>query len=166
MTTTGQEPAVVPMRPEVTAREWGQEIALFGDVHALKVLHRKAGTKGGLQYHAKTEMHYLLSGRLRLRGVRDGALYTQDVESGAAWLVQPGAVHQEEALTDAVVIEASDPTREDRVRVDAEFGQDGGGTLPSTIRPERARILIEIAERFHRYAADCAQRASHLIVTS
>ena len=52
----------------------------------------------------------------------------------------PGLVHQEEALTDCVLIEASTPHFNDRVRVEGKYGVESNGGLPST-------TLQEIIER-------------------
>jgi len=44
----------------------------------------------------------------------------------------PGAVHQEEAITDCTIIEASTPHFNDRVRVEEKYGVNINGGLPST----------------------------------
>jgi quercetin dioxygenase-like cupin family protein len=52
----------------------------------------------------------------------------------------PGLVHQEEAITDCVLIEASTPHFNDRVRMEEAYGVESSGGLPST-------ELSEIIER-------------------
>ena len=48
----------------------------------------------------------------------------------------PGSVHQEEALSDVVLIEVSTSHFNDRVRVEKEFGLDPGDGLPTTTLDE------------------------------
>lgn len=50
----------------------------------------------------------------------------------ASFHFPPGAVHQEEAVTDCVIIEASTPHFNDRVRVEESYGQIIDGGLQST----------------------------------
>jgi hypothetical protein len=44
----------------------------------------------------------------------------------------PGVVHQEEAITDCVLIEASTPHFNDRVRVEEIYGSSDIAGLPTT----------------------------------
>jgi hypothetical protein len=48
----------------------------------------------------------------------------------------PGVVHQEEAITDCVLIEASTPHSNDRVRVEELYGLEFDGGLRSTALDE------------------------------
>jgi len=103
----------------------------------------KAGTKGGLQYHQlKDEVQILISGKLLIRydDTGSGSLKEKTIESGECVHFYPGLVHQEEALTDCVLIEASTPHFNDRVRVEEQYGVESNGGLPST-------TLQEIIER-------------------
>ena len=75
----------------------------------LKRLFIKGGSRGGLQYHRlKDEAGYIVSGKLMIRYQGDdGALETVVLNAGDAFHFAPGVIHQEEALEDTVVIEAS-----------------------------------------------------------
>jgi mannose-6-phosphate isomerase-like protein (cupin superfamily) len=137
--------------PEVLIRHWGKEIlAVRTDIHMGKVLERKAGTMGGYQCHVKEESHYLLKGSMRLR-TTDG---DRVVHAPIAWTVPPLTVHQEEALTDCLLFEVSDPTREDRYALEP----DPGG-LPSMSNGAACAKLQDLADAYRRKAVDC----DHLI---
>jgi quercetin dioxygenase-like cupin family protein len=138
--------------PTTLLRHWGKEIlAIQTDVHMGKVLERHAGTKGGYQCHIKEESHYLLKGQMRLRTMgRD-----QLVSAPAVWTVPPLTVHQEEALTDCVVFEVSDPTREDRFALEP----DPGG-LPSMSDKDAILKLQALADAHRRKAVDCDHLAT------
>ena len=122
---------------DVGPRDWGQEIlvAHVPGLYTGKVLLRKAGAKGGLQkHHLKNECGYVFSGELMVRyDTGDGKLKEKKLVAGDCIHIPPGAVHQEEAITDCVVFETSTPHFNDRVRMEEEYGQkipEGG--LPST----------------------------------
>lgn len=158
-------PSVEILEPrEAGEREWGREIILIQTpTHMAKLLIRKAGTKGGLQWHVKEESHYLLEGRLLARFLgSSGRLEERILESGDAWRIPPGAIHQEEALTDCQIIEVGDPTVDDRVRVDAQYGQTGGGTLPSMTPNAAAAKLRALACALENRAASCWKWASQI----
>lgn len=129
-------------------RSWGTEtlIALSPGKYSLKHLFVKAGSRGGLQYHHfKDESAYLVSGTMLLRyDDGSGTLVEKLVSAGDSFRFPPGSVHQEEAITDCVLIEASTPHANDRVRVEAAYGVDSGtdNPLPST-RPEEVRMIGE-----------------------
>lgn len=118
-------------------REWGVE-TFFADTERYlgKILRMKAGTKGGLQYHAhKVETFYVLEGTVIVRSEsEDGQLVSEHVSGGmpVAYHIPAGAVHQVEAVTDCVLIEASTAHYNDRVHVEAEFGLPEAGGLPTT----------------------------------
>lgn len=136
---------------EILSRQWGEEIIFaFTDIHCGKVLKRKAGTKGGFQCHVKEEHHYLLSGRLLLRTKVGVDIIERIVIDGAAWTVPPLSVHQEEALTDCVIIEVSDPTQEDRFAIEP----DPGG-LPSMSDAHAIQELTQLKAAARRKAAQC-----------
>lgn len=120
-------------------RPWGQEI-LLGHAkgkYTLKMLKMKAGTKGGFQKHrVKDETGYLLSGSLMLRYDKgDGKVTEVKMNPGQSIHIPPGAVHQEEALTDCVLFEASTPVFDDRVRMEEKYGLRPEGGLPTTRKP-------------------------------
>jgi quercetin dioxygenase-like cupin family protein len=93
-----------------------------------------AGRRGGLQYHhKKDECGYLLSGEMIIRfDPGDGVLRERIVRAGDVFHFPPGAVHQEEAVTDCVVLEVSTPFANDRVRVEEKYGLSPAEGLPST----------------------------------
>ena len=117
-------------------RNWGSEIllAVVSKKYSLKKLIMKAGTKGGLQYHhKKNECGYILSGKLLVRfDDGSGSLNEKILVNGDSFQFPPGAVHQEEALTDCEIIEVSTPFFNDRVRVEKEYGLKENEGLPST----------------------------------
>ena len=140
-------------------RNWGDEIVVaLTDTHAGKILKRKAGTKGGFQCHVKEENHYLLSGTLLIR-TKDQFHVTVEtvVEAGACWTVPPLTLHQEEALTDCVLFEVSDPTSNDRFAIEP----DPGG-LPSMTDEQAIVILRGLASANRRKAAQCDQMANQI----
>lgn len=128
--------AVFPEPHDVGARPWGREIML----HALKGsftfkrLEMKKGAKGGLQYHhKKAETGYVLEGELLVRfDPGNGVLEERICKPGMVVHFPLGAVHQEEALTDCVILEVSTPFLNDRVRVEELYGLPKGEGLPST----------------------------------
>lgn len=124
-----------PKAEEVGPRPWGREIMLahISKVLTLKRLEIKKGQKGGLQYHRlKNECGFVLSGKLLVRYIDDSGNLTETVlKKGDAFHFPPGEVHQEEAITDCVLIEASTPHFNDRVRVEKDFDLPEVG-MPST----------------------------------
>ena len=132
---TDQISVEFPTPEDLGHRDWGSEtlLALVPGKYSLKRLDIKAGHKGGLQYHhLKDECGYLVSGKLIIRyDSGDSELREKVVEAGAAYHFQPGVVHQTEAVTDCVILEASTPHFNDRVRVEAEYGLVDEGGLPS-----------------------------------
>ena len=109
-----KEENVFPEGISVGERVWGEEISIYNSPghFTFKMLKIKAGAKGGLQYHRKKdEVAYIVSGDLLVRfDLKDGkGLQERTIKSGD-WIRFPvGMVHQEEAVTDVVVIEASTP---------------------------------------------------------
>ena len=125
-----------PTPQDMGHRDWGNEelLVLVPSTFSLKRLHLKAGSKGGLQYHhKKNECGYLVAGQMIVRfDGGDGSLCERVINAGECFHFPPGAVHQEEAVTDCVIIEASTPHFNDRVRVERDYGQIIEGGLPST----------------------------------
>ena len=58
------------------------------------------------------------------------------LKEGDSFRFPPGAVHQEEAITDCLIIEASTPHYNDRVRVEKEYGLTEEPGLQSTTKNE------------------------------
>lgn len=151
------KPTVEWFTPYTLTREWGEEVIIAETpTHHGKILKMEAGAKGGLQYHVKEESHYLVSGTLKLRwDDGSGVLQEKVVTDGTAWRVPPGAVHQEEAVTDVVTFEVGDPTAHDRVRVESAYGLTVEGGLPSQPPPEAATMLRALAKALMDRAAQC-----------
>jgi len=126
MTIYFSESDVFPVVQPVGERPWGKEdlLALVTKQFSVKRLFIKAGNKGGLQYHRlKNEVAVLISGEMLVRyDLGDGVLRERIVRSGDVAHFPPGLVHQEEAITDCEIIEASSPHFNDRVRVEVEYG--------------------------------------------
>lgn len=127
-------------KPEdVGPRIWGREI-LISHVPRLftgKLLLRKSdgGKKRSLQYHrVKNESDYMYSGEMWLYYIdEEGKVQRKKVSAGECVHIPPGAVHSEEAITDCVIFETSNPVFNDRVRVNDQYGwPDPIGSLPST----------------------------------
>ena len=98
----------------------------------------KKGRKGGLQYHhKKNECGYILSGKLKLKFDNgSGILKEKIISKGDCFHFPPGVVHQELALTNCKIIEASSPYFNDRVRVEKKYGLKVEKGLPTTRRSE------------------------------
>jgi mannose-6-phosphate isomerase-like protein (cupin superfamily) len=127
---------VFPKSEDMGTRTWGNEIllALVPGKYTLKRLEVRAGEKGGLQYHhLKDEVGVMISGEMIVR-IDDGSgrLIERTVGPGDVMHFTPGLVHQTEAITDVVYIEASTPHFNDRVRVEADYGLQPEDGLPST----------------------------------
>ena len=117
-------------------RDWGREIlvAHASGLYTGKILEMRAGAKGGLQkHHLKNECGYVVSGTLIFRyDDGDGTIREKTLGPGDCVHIPPGAVHQEEAVTDCVIFEVSTPHFNDRVRMESHYGLEPGGGLPST----------------------------------
>ena len=127
---------IFPTASSVGPRAWGEEtlLVLASGKYTLKKLYIKAGSKGGLQYHRlKDEAGFLVSGRLLVTYENeDGVLRQSVLSAGDHYHFKNGIVHQEEALEDCVIIEASTPHFNDRVRVEELHGLSADGGLPTT----------------------------------
>lgn len=125
-----------PQPKDMGFRDWGEEtlLVLVPSKFSLKKLFIKAGAKGGLQYHhKKNECGYLVSGQMIIRfDEGNGILKERIINAGDSFHFPPSAVHQEEAITDCIIIEASTPHFNDRVRVEENYGMLISKGLPST----------------------------------
>ena len=128
--------AIFPKKKKVGKREWGEEIlgALIPKKISLKILKIKKGKTGGLQYHRKKdECGIIISGKLLVRYEnKRGVLNKKILKQGDTFHFPPGSVHQEEALTNCEIIEASTPHFNDRVRVEKKYGISDKNGLKST----------------------------------
>ena len=125
---------------DVGPRDWGREILIahIPGVCTGKILLRKAGTKGPLQYHRKkNESQYLFSGELKVAyDAGDGKLSEVILKAGQAWHIPPWALHREDAITDCIIFEVSNPVFNDRVRMEEHYGEKIESGLPSTTLDE------------------------------
>lgn len=135
----GEQP-IFPDPESVGPRPWGQEelLVLVSGKYMLKKLTIKAGSKGGLQCHRlKDECGVVISGEMIIRyDDGSGQLTQRVVGPGDAFHFPPGVVHQEEAVTDVVIIEGSTPHFNDRIRCEPEYGIDDMEGLPTTSADE------------------------------
>ena len=134
------EEVVFPKAEDLGPRVWGSEtlLALVSQKYSVKRLEIRAGHKGGLQFHRlKDEVAVVISGQMIVR-YDDGSGSIQERKVGPGDVVHfpPGLVHQEEAITDCVLIEASTPHFNDRVRVEEQYGFESSGGLASTELPD------------------------------
>lgn len=120
-------------------KPWGYEtIWAANELYVGKVLHIKAGQSLSVQYHnLKDETIHLLSGKMIYRvGKSDGrskmedvgtapALEVVELNAGESYRNQPGLIHQMEAVTDCVLLEASTPHLDDVVRLTDRYGRQG-----------------------------------------
>ena len=127
---------IFPESISVGERPWGSEdlLALVSKQFSVKRLKVKAGSKGGLQFHRlKDEVAVLISGEMLIRyDLGDKVLRERIIKAGEVVHFPPGLVHQEEAITDCEIIEASSPHFNDRVRMEEFYGQGQPMGLPST----------------------------------
>jgi len=131
---------VFPQAQSVGERPWGTEdlLALVSKQFSVKRLKIKAGNKGGLQYHRfKDEVAIMISGQMLIRyDLGDKVLREKTVNAGDVVHFPPGLVHQEEAISDCEIIEASSPHFNDRVRVEELYGFGNPEGLPTTAADE------------------------------
>ena len=132
----GSAVAVFPEKESLGPRDWGEEtlVAAIPNTLTLKILKINKGSKGGLQYHRlKQEAGLLLSGKLLIRYENEnGELLERTIVEGEAFVFPKGAIHQEQAIENCVIIEASSPHLNDRVRVEKSFGDSDEKGLPTT----------------------------------
>lgn len=140
MENTFEQSVVFPLAQSVGERPWGTEdlLALVSKQFSVKRLKIKAGNKGGLQYHRfKDEVAIMISGQMLIRyDLGDKILQEKIVKAGEVVHFPPGLVHQEEAITDCEIIEASSPHFNDRVRVEENYGFGSPKGLPTTLETE------------------------------
>lgn len=114
-----------PKKKDLGKRTWGKEILLHvvSKKFSLKLLKLKKGKAGGLQFHRKkNECGYILKGKLLIKFLnKSGKLTTKIINKGDVFHFPPKSIHQEKAITDCEIIEASTPYFNDRVRVEEFF---------------------------------------------
>ena len=140
MSNQFEQEAIFPIAESVGNRPWGSEdlIALVSKKFSVKRLKIKAGNKGGLQFHRfKDEVAVMISGEMLIRyDLGDKVLKERIVRAGDVVHFPPGLVHQEEAITDCEIIEASTPHFNDRVRMEETYGKGLPNGLPTTQETE------------------------------
>lgn len=117
------------------AREWGDEILIAQtDSYIGKVLNMRAGKAGGLQAHkTKVETFFLFQGSAWVDyDAGDGTLTRMVMSAGMSVHVPVNAAHRVTAITDSIFFEVSTPVFNDRVRLEAEYGEPDTGGLPTT----------------------------------
>jgi mannose-6-phosphate isomerase-like protein (cupin superfamily) len=116
-------------------REWGTETLIAqGDGYIGKRLQMHAETAGGLQYHVHKEETFLLVEGQAIVESDDGTGHLKRLHMipGMVVHVPKGAPHRVTALTDCTFYEWSNDVFNDRVRVEAEYGEPEIGGLQST----------------------------------
>ena len=134
-----------PINKELGKRDWGSEtlIHLAEGKWSMKKLFIKAGKKGGLQYHRlKDEASFLVKGKLIIRYLFEGKLVEKTLSEGDSIHFPPNCVHQEEAVTDCLLLEVSTPHKNDRVRVEELFNIKNKEGLPSTELKDIDELLL------------------------
>ena len=129
-------------------KPWGHEtIWASNEKYVGKILHIKAGHALSVQYHnLKDETIHLLSGKMiyRVGAMEDGgsridaaagsrpqppgakpSLTVVQLNAGESFRNEPGTIHQMEAVTDCVLLEASTPHLDDVVRLSDRYGREG-----------------------------------------
>src|SRR3990167_2365649 len=126
--------ALFPPR-ELGRRDWGREILIAQTEHYIgKILLMNAGKAGGLQCHReKIETFFLDEGQAWVDyDAGDGRLTRLVMTPGMSVHVPAGAVHRVTAINACKFFEVSTAHFEDRVRLEAEYGEPDVGGLPTT----------------------------------
>ena len=125
-----------PNPESVGPRNWGEEIlvSLVPEKFMMKKLYINKGSKGGLQYHRlKDEVHIMIKGKMLIRyDDGKGNLVERILEAGDVAHYPPGAIHQEEALEDCYIVEASTNHFNDRGRCEDLYDVEINEGLPTT----------------------------------
>lgn len=117
------------VRPDSVEKPWGREVIFAAtDRFAGKLLEIRAGERLSIHFHRdKHEMLYVLRGAVRLFvGETSHSMQRHDLAAGQAFELPPGTVHRVEAVSDAVLVEASSPELDDVVRLADDYGRAGG----------------------------------------
>ena len=134
---------IFPKPKNMGKRPWGKEelLVLIPGVLTLKKLTIRKNKKGGLQYHRlKNECGILLSGELKIKYLIKKKLVSKIVKPGECFHFPPKCVHQEIAMKNCVIIEASSPHFNDRVRVEKILGIKNFEGMPTTKKSEIKKL--------------------------
>lgn len=130
--------SIAEYAPSKIDRPWGYELIVIETKDYLgKLLFYQKGCAGGLQYHRrKDEAFHLLNGLARVDcDDGTGQLVRHAMFPGQTFHIPPGAPHRVYAIEDCLFMEVSTPIHDDRVRCEAEYGEDvigdQGEGLPS-----------------------------------
>jgi len=112
---------------ELVEKPWGREIIYTpkDSPHTGKVLTIKAGKRLSLQYHdRKSEILCLVDGQAFIWLENDrGEIERVNMEQGKGYVVVPGQKHRLEAVSDALVIEVSDPESGNTFRISDDYAR-------------------------------------------
>jgi mannose-6-phosphate isomerase-like protein (cupin superfamily) len=115
-----------PHQKKVT-KPWGYEVIYTpdGSAHTGKILSIQAGCRLSLQYHdQKIETLCLVAGEAFVWLESDGGEMNRiPMEKERGYHVTPGQKHRLEAVTDAVVIEVSDPEKGNTFRISDDYSR-------------------------------------------
>lgn len=125
--TSQPDPNIDPKIPfqKVVPKPWGHEVIFAPEdlSYTGKILTIKAGHRLSVHYHeAKLETLMLFSGEALLwLGMPDGSMEKIPMEEKKGYTIPLNQIHRFEAITDCVVIEASEPEKGTTVRVEDDF---------------------------------------------
>jgi mannose-6-phosphate isomerase len=111
---------------KIVEKPWGREQWLsLTDEYCFKRIEIRAGHKTSVQYHRKKEeTNFLAAGEALFYSIdENGKLTPQKVGPGFFVHLPPGTVHCFEAVTDIVLMEASNKHVDDVVRINDDYGR-------------------------------------------
>ncbi len=112
----------LPYRVE---KPWGYELVwALTSRYVGKILHIEQGHALSLQYHEqKDESIYVLRGEIILRLLEEETTIERRMREGTQVHLEPGTIHQFEALAPTDLLEASTPQLDDVVRIKDRYGR-------------------------------------------
>ena len=111
--------------PYRVEKPWGHELIWAKtDRYVGKILHIEPGHVLSLQYHEKKdETIFVLRGEIILR-LQDGdELSERRMQEGESCHIEPGTIHQMEAIVSSDLLEVSTPELDDVVRLKDRYGR-------------------------------------------
>ena len=110
-------------------KPWGWERWIsVNEKYVMKQLFMKKGNRCSLQYHEKKhETLYMQEGEMKMTiGTIDNPRKNEVIlKPDEHYIIEPFTVHQCEAVTDILYLEASTPELEDVVRLEDDYGREG-----------------------------------------
>lgn len=128
---------IEPFAPVEIQRDWGTETLIAeGPGYVGKILRYGRGRAGGLQLHRqRIESFHLFSGHAYVDyDPGDGSLTRVAMRPGETFTIPAGAPHRFTAETNCIVFETSNSAAEDRIRLEARYGEPEVGGLPTTVQ--------------------------------